>query len=94
MFKRLLARNDSPTPETTWALIGALEHMSEDRLIVERLPSVLARVGRSRASLYRDIAAGQFPSPVKIGERAIGWDPRVVDNWIAERFATAESRAQ
>ncbi|MEB1390403.1 AlpA family phage regulatory protein, partial [Xanthomonas campestris pv. campestris] len=55
--------------------------MSENRLTVERLPSVLARVGRSRASLYRDIAAGQFPSPVKIGERAIGWDPRVVDNW-------------
>ncbi|MCC8468805.1 AlpA family phage regulatory protein [Xanthomonas phaseoli] len=57
----------------------------------ERLPSVLARVGRSRASLYRDIAAGQFPSPVKIGERAIGWDPREVDNWIAERFASVEA---
>ncbi|MGD3336505.1 helix-turn-helix transcriptional regulator [Xanthomonas citri pv. citri] len=67
--------------------------MLENRLSIERLPSVLARVGRSRASLYRDIAAGLFPSPVRIGERAIGWDPRVVDSWIAKRFASVEARS-
>ena len=65
--------------------------MLDQQLQVERLPSVLARVGRSRASLYRDIAAGQFPAPVKIGARAVGWDSRVVDRWIAERFASAEA---
>jgi len=61
--------------------------MFEQLLQVERLPSVLARVGRSRASLYRDIAAGLFPAPVKIGARAVGWDVRAVDRWISERFA-------
>lgn len=61
--------------------------MLEQRLQVERLPSVLARVGRSRASLYRDIAAGLFPGPVKIGARAVGWDAREVDRWISQRFA-------
>lgn len=61
--------------------------MFEQLLHVERLPSVLARVGRSRASLYRDIAAGLFPAPVKIGARAVGWDVRAVDRWISERFA-------
>lgn len=61
--------------------------MLEQRLQVERLPSVLARVGRSRASLYRDIAAGLFPEPVKIGARAVGWDAREVDRWISQRFA-------
>ncbi len=60
---------------------------------IERLPSVLARVGRSRASLYRDIAAGQFPSPVKLGARAVGWDVRAVDRWIAERFSSMEQLA-
>ncbi|WP_420009731.1 helix-turn-helix transcriptional regulator [Xanthomonas sacchari] len=64
------------------------------RLEIERLPSVLARVGRSRASLYRDIAAGIFPSPVKIGARAVGWDSRAVDRWIAARFETAEASSR
>ncbi|WP_081613264.1 helix-turn-helix transcriptional regulator [Xanthomonas sp. SHU 199] len=65
--------------------------MSEHRLQVERLPSVLARVGRSRASLYRDIAEGRFPAPSKIGPRAIGWDPSTVDRWIAARFEATEA---
>lgn len=61
-----------------------------EKLQVERLPSVLARVGRSRASLYRDMAAGLFPLPVKLGARSVGWDMRAVDRWISERFASSE----
>jgi len=65
-----------------------------EELKIERLPSVLARVGRSRASLYRDIAAGLFPGPVKIGARAVGWDSREVDRWISERFASEGAARQ
>nr|WP_082394059.1 AlpA family phage regulatory protein [Stenotrophomonas acidaminiphila] len=60
---------------------------------VERLPSVVARTGRSRASLYRDVNEGSFPRPVKIGKRAIGWDRAAVDQWIADRFADSEATA-
>lgn len=28
---------------------------------------------RSRASIYRDVAAGRLPKPVKVGERSIRW---------------------
>lgn len=62
-----------------------------NRLEIERLPSVIARTGRSRASLYRDISEGTFPAQVRIGKRAVGWNPAAVDRWIANRFASVEA---
>lgn len=56
---------------------------------LEREPSVVARTGRSKSSIRRDVAAGTFPAPVKIGERAVAWDAAAVDTWIAQRLADA-----
>ena len=50
-----------------------------------RLPAVEDRVGRKRSSIYRDVAEGRFPPPVKLGPRAIGWPEHVIDTWIDER---------
>ncbi|WP_226470106.1 helix-turn-helix transcriptional regulator [Luteimonas panaciterrae] len=60
-------------------------------LTLERLPNVLARTGLSRAVIYRRIASGEFPAPVKLGERASAWDAREVDRWIAERIAVRDA---
>lgn len=54
---------------------------------LERFPSVIARTGRSKSSILRDVAAGTFPKPVRIGARAIAWEAAAVDRWIAERLA-------
>jgi prophage regulatory protein len=54
---------------------------------LERLPSVIARTGRSRSRIYEDLKAGTFPKPVKIGARAIAWSTAEVDQWIAARMA-------
>lgn len=48
-----------------------------------RLPVVLNRVGLARATIYGKIAAGQFPAPVKLGERAVAWRESDIDAWIA-----------
>lgn len=48
---------------------------------LERLPSVLSRTGMGKSWIYREIAAGRFPPPVKIG-RSSGWDTSAVDGWI------------
>ncbi len=45
---------------------------------VERLPSVLARTGMGRSWIYREVAVGRFPKPIKIG-RASGWDGAEID---------------
>jgi prophage regulatory protein len=62
-------------------------------LILERLPQVKARTGLSRSELYRRIAAGDFPQPVKLGERASAWNASEVDRWIAGRIAARDAKA-
>ena len=52
-----------------------------------RLPAVKARVALCRSSIYARIAEGTFPPPVSLGARAVAWDSRAVDAWIAERIA-------
>ncbi len=34
---------------------------------------VEARSGKSRTTLWRDVRAGRFPAPVKVGRNRIGW---------------------
>jgi prophage regulatory protein len=38
-----------------------------------RLPAVKASTGLSRSTIYLRIAQGEFPRPVSLGGRAVGW---------------------
>jgi prophage regulatory protein len=69
-FRRPAATTPSPTP-------------TADRIL--RLPAVQARVGLSRASIYRAVAREAFPRPVPLGGRAIGWHESAINQWIAQR---------
>jgi prophage regulatory protein len=51
-----------------------------------RLQAVKARCGLSRSTLYNRIAAGEFPSPVALGARAVGWVESEVSAWVAARI--------
>jgi prophage regulatory protein len=62
-------------------------------LILERLPTVKARTGLSRSELYRRIAVGDFPQPVKLGARASAWNAAEVDSWITARIAARDAKA-
>jgi prophage regulatory protein len=61
---------------------------------LERLPTVKIRTGQSRATIYRGIAAGTFPKPVKIGARSIAFIAAEVDSWIAARAAERDGAAR
>lgn len=50
-----------------------------------RLAEVKNRVGYGRASIYRLIAAGQFPRPHSLGARAVAWLESDIDAWIEAR---------
>ena len=63
------------------------------QLTLLRLDEVCRRTGKKRSSLYRDIAAGSFPAPVKLGERASAWPEHEVNAWIAGRIAARERAA-
>ena len=61
-------------------------------LILERLPHVTARTGLSRSEIYRRVALGDFPAPVKLGQRASAWSKHEVDAWIAQRIAARDAK--
>jgi prophage regulatory protein len=54
-----------------------------------RLPEVLQTSGYSKSRLYVLIANGQFPSPVKLGDRAVGWISTEVEQWVASRISAS-----
>ena len=41
--------------------------------MILRLPAVKERTGLSRSTIYLQIAKGNFPSPISLGDRAVGW---------------------
>ena len=45
------------------------------------LDAVISRTGKSRTTLWRDVRAGRFPAPVKVGRNRIGWLETEVMEW-------------
>lgn len=58
---------------------------------VLRLPAVKNRVGKSRSSIYLAIQRGEFPAPISLGARAVGWLESDVEAWISSRIQTSQS---
>jgi prophage regulatory protein len=52
---------------------------------VIRRPEVETLTGIPRSTLYAKIAMGDFPAPIKIGERAVGWLEAEVHAWLESR---------
>lgn len=53
--------------------------------VIKRLPEVIKQVGYSRSSLYAKVKTGDFPAPILLGRRAVGWLSTDIDEWIAGR---------
>lgn len=52
-----------------------------------RLPAVEAKVGLKRSAIYRLMAENDFPKPIRLPPRAVGWIAAEIDAWIAVRAA-------
>lgn len=50
-----------------------------------RITEVVTQTGLPRSSLYAQVKRGDFPRPVKLGARSVGWRKEDVDAWIAAR---------
>ena len=51
-----------------------------------RLPQVMARTGLSRSTIYLRISKGQFPKPISLGGRAVGWIEEEINSWLDEQI--------
>lgn len=59
--------------------------------VILRLPTVKARTGLSRSTIYLRISEGSFPRPVSLGGRAVGWIEAEIDEWLAQQIETSRS---
>ncbi len=62
-----------------------MRHGTASTPLILRRPQVEQRTGLSRSTLYQYIQDGQFPRPVSLGARAVGWLESEVNAWIAAR---------
>jgi len=53
--------------------------------VLARLPTVLKMTGLGRSTIYRWIADGSFPPPVRLGPRAVAWRWSDLDEWTRSR---------
>ena len=54
-------------------------------LCILRRKQVQERIGLARSSLYALIASNQFPRPVQLSARAVGWRESDVNAWLESR---------
>ena len=53
---------------------------------VLRLPTVKARTGLSRSTIYLRVSRGALPVPVSLGGRAVGWIEAEVNAWLTAQI--------
>jgi prophage regulatory protein len=58
-----------------------------------RRSAVEGRTGLSRSSIYDRIAAGEFPKPVPLGGRSVGWLESEIVEWQKARIAERAQKA-
>ncbi len=59
-----------------------------------RRPAVERVTGLSRSSIYAMIAEGQFPRPIRLGKRAVGWPQKDIEQWLANRRGETNRKGQ
>ncbi len=47
-----------------------------------RLKEVCEIIGLSRSTIYKRLAEGSFPRPVRLSERATRWRPAEIEDWL------------
>ena len=57
----------------------------ESLRVLARLPTVLKMTGLGRSTIYRWVADGSFPAPVRLGPRAVAWRWSDLDLWTRSR---------
>jgi prophage regulatory protein len=64
------------------SLLRLFEKSGPQRRII-RLPTVCDKTGKTEQAIRRGVKSGNFPAPISLGLRAIGWYEDEVDAWMA-----------
>jgi prophage regulatory protein len=70
-----------------------MEALATRPLRILRLSAVKAKTGQATSTIYAAMASGNFPRPIPLGERAVGWLESEIDSWIEACLRKREARA-
>ncbi|MCG7867613.1 MAG: AlpA family transcriptional regulator [Candidatus Thiodiazotropha taylori] len=59
-----------------------------------RLPTVKARTGLSRSTIYLRISEDSFPKPISLGNRAVGWVEAEINEWLDQQIEASRKAEQ
>ena len=59
-----------------------------------RLPQVEEATGESRSTIYKRISEGEFPRPVKLGAKSVGWVEEEVAAYNEARIAARDAASR
>ena len=57
-----------------------------------RLKQVMECTGLARSTVYKFIAEGNFPKPVKLGVRVAAWVESEINDWVNARISQRDSQ--
>ena len=46
----------------------------------------------SKSTLWRWIGEGNFPRPIKLGNKAVGWDQETIQEWINDKAERGDKK--
>ena len=55
-----------------------------------KLKQVMECTGLARSTVYKFMAEGQFPKPVKLGVRMVAWVEAEIQAWVNEKIANRD----
>ncbi len=61
---------------------------------IYRLPDVKTVTGLSRSTIYALIQRGEFPSPIQLSIRAVGWQREAVEAFLARRVELTRKKTE
>jgi prophage regulatory protein len=59
--------------------------------VIVRLPGVMERTGLARSTIYHMLGQGEFPRPITLSQRAVGWISSEVDEWLLSRIQNSRA---
>jgi len=60
-------------------------------LTILRRKQVEKRTGLSRSTIYAKVASGDFPAPIALGARAVGWIESDITTWIESCITASQA---
>ena len=58
-----------------------------------RRTSLEEMLGISRSTIYRMMHVGEFPRPIKLGRRAVGWREDEIEQWLRNKANSTDHKS-